>query len=47
MDLKYLNDNSGFNDFTFKCASSPTYNAYGIYSGIDNKYVKYKYKGVI
>lgn len=45
MDLKYLNDNSSFNGFTFQCASSPTYNAYDIYGGINNKYVKYK--GVI
>ena len=47
MDVKYVNDNSSFNSFTFQCASSPTYDVYGIYSGIDNKYVKYKYKGVI
>ena len=41
MVLKYLNDDCRSNDFTFQCASSPTYDAYGIYGGINNKYVKY------
>ena len=45
MVLKYLNNDYRFNDFTFQCVNSPTYDAYGIYGGINNKYVKYK--GVI